>query len=418
MSGGLGIFPLATELDFLRASELNFRLIDIVEPKFYEDIRFISTVNMRGFVGFNAPGTLDDSLYNTLTIRVSIPNFPNSAALTMTRTIVPGSDDVINFAYTPSQAQYETNLADAVFPPTITETTRTQTLMVLAMESTLNSTVRFELSNLFLDPLGGSKSVRGWQHLMLDNLAAGRVAIEAMQAAQIAAGTITENDKWLEDYLIVENGTFSSFVTKGLTYLFVPPRVPGLLSDNPPTGNLPPLHGVILQIQRGVNSGGAGILQDVLGVEGAHYYPGGPVAQQIEAIDFADSMMSKLPDYRDPHLLYTRNEILSCSETRHRIHQSPVFVRQAIRAVLTAGFGTEFPIPPGFAGVLGPNVYPFVAAPTTAYPVDTFNRVQFDNPCPANSISDFWNLYADSFAVDQIYELSAATNINGFTIPP
>jgi hypothetical protein len=266
-------------------------------------------------------------------------------------------------------------------------------------------TVTYTLGNPILDPAGSPKSIRKFQRIMFDNLQTVRPIIEAQLAAQIASGAITEEDIWDTNWNIQEDGTF--FGTPGAkTYLSAHPTVPALVSDNPPTGNLPPLGGRILQIQRGVNAAGDAVFQDILGIEGAEYYPGSTIHDQIFMwpLGVGDPMFAIVPFYNPPYVVYARSETLRCSDTRHRIHNSPVYVRADVKEV--QDFFT-----------FGPDGYPAPAVPVTGFPVDSYNRIQFDTVCP-NPFGSFFFSTGDDYVVFQIYCLNPATNINGFVIPP
>ena len=397
-------------MKFLRASRLGFRKLISKQDK-YQEIRFTSTVGMHGFLSFLAPDTLDATLYNKLSIEIALTNFPNpSSRVNFTRTIVPGGSnfaDTYDFTFVPDEATCVAN-AQLFFGLGPAVTTKTATLIQHTFKNSTGGTIgtqRFELS----EPI----DIRVWQHLMVDNLAK-RQDIETQQADDIAAGLYTLEDTW--DTLWFISGDGSYFSEPGAkTRLFTYPGVPALVSDNPPTGNLPPLAGKILQILRGTNTTGDAVLQDILGIEGAHYYPGLHLDNRLYV--WADNdptgtsddvrMLGMIPSYHQPDLIYLTFETLTCSETRHRIHQSPVYLKIDIRDVL--GFGQY-----------GPDIggYPRTSTENLGYPIDASGRIEFDVGCPANVVADYFGLYPDYYAVTSIFELFPATNINGFVIPP
>lgn len=263
----------------------------------------------------------------------------------------------------------------------------------------------FTLSNVLADPLGSSKSIRAWQHLMVDHLATLRTAVEAQQALDIAARRYTLEDTWDHDWYIGDTGAHYGEVgaqVAGLATL-------GFNADPPPITGYN-----ILQVDKGpLNAEGNRTFLDVLGVEGAVYYPGATTANRLvlwaydTAGDDNAKMASLIPSYHAPDLVYVVQEILSCSQVRHRIRPS-VSVRMSRRPLLAGGFGTA-----GF----GPDIYDGPSAPSGGTPI-LGGRVQFDTPCPAVSIPDFWNTTKpDDYLIQQVYGPNAAANVNGFVIP-
>lgn len=417
----LNQFPVSSQLGFLKASKLGFR-ITRGSQGFYQQISFYSAVAMHGYISFLSdpatPSTFDDKLYNRFKCRVSISNFPNSSYVEFIRTITPGagtlgsSGDVESLVFFPSEAVHLANQSMVDPLPTLV-TVKTATSMTQTFTPTtggLAFTQQFDLTNLLVDPDGFNQSIRVWEHLMLNNLATLRPAIEAQQASDIAGGLYTNEDIWDLIWTIQDNGThFGGPDAK--TILFSG----GLISDNPPTGNLPGIDGKIIQIQRGVNAASDPIFIDLLGVESANYYPGSKPADRAflwptYGGDSGGRMAGLLPQYSAPDFVYFSQEQLYCSEKRHRIHNSPVYT------VLDSKT-----LQPGFLGLLGPDTYergPGVLA--SGFPVDEFGRVQFDLHCPADVISGFFGdpATAQKYWTFQIYEHDATTNINGFIIPP
>jgi len=404
----LGQFPDAGPLQFLKASPLRFRVVRVSRPLAYQEIRFISTVGMHGFASFLAPDTLDDTLYNTLRVQVSISNFPTSSSLDFTRTIIPGAAaDVVTLSFIPDEATFLSNLA--LLSINLGSTTKTATLMTQHLTNRygvpITAIQTFTLSNVLVEPLGSSKSIRAWQHLMVDHLATLRTAVEAQQAIDIAARHYTLEDTWDRDWYIGDTGTH---------YGEVGAQVAGLAKQGF-NADPPPLTGYnILQVDKGpLNAEGNRTFLDVLGVEGAMYYPGATTANRLVlwAYDTAGDdnarMASLLPSYHAPDLVYLVEERLSCSQVRHRIRPS-VSVRMSRRPLLAGGSGTA-----GFS----PDIYDGPSAPSGGAPI-LGSRVQFDTVCPAVSIPDFWNTTKpDDYLIQQVYGPNAATNVNGFVIP-
>jgi len=404
----LGQFPDATPLQFLKASPLRFRVVRGGRPAAYQEIRFISSVGMHGFASFLAPGTLDDNLYNKLRVQVSISNFPTSSSLDFTRTITPGTAaDVITLTFVPDEATFRANLLLLIIDQVAT--TKSATLMTQHLTNTFGSPVTatqtFTLSNLLADPLGGPKSIRAWQHLMVTHLADLRTAVEAQQAIDIAARLYQPEDIWDNDWIIDDTGAHYDEVgaqVAGLAKL-------GLNADPPPITGYN-----ILQVDKGpLNSLGNRTFLDVLGVEGGAFYPGATTANRLlvwpadSLGDVNAEMLGLIPSYHAPDLVYLVQEGLWCSQVRHRI-RPPVSVRMSRRPLRTGGFG-----PPGF----GPDIYDAAAAPSGGTAIDGA-RVQFDTTCPAASIADFWNsAHVDDYLVNQIYGPLPAANVNGFVIP-
>jgi hypothetical protein len=398
-------FPVASPLGFLTASRLHFR-VTRGQNEFYQEIRFASIVNMRGFLSFltdPATDTWDDEIYNTLRVQVSISNFPNSSRMDYRLTIVPGGTDIESISFIPDEATHLANLL-LVAGGSVT-TGKTATTMTVS-EPGGAFVQQWDLSNLQVDPDGGGKSIRAWQHLMVDHLALLRPAVEAQQTTDIGNGLYTLEDTWDFFWRIVEDGGHFSPGPSAHVRDFSG----GLISDNPPTGNLPPIGGNILQIQKSTNALAQPIFYDLLGVEGGHYYPGANVRNRSSV--FANSSAidplrpsTTLPSYHAPDLVYSTGEILSCSETRHRIH-SPVYLQVDHKATL-------------LAGGLGPDTYDAGGPVLITGAVDDSGRVEFDAGCPANSIPNFWtDAEPDDFYVQQIYELDPATNVAPFVIPP
>ena len=402
----LNQFPVSTPLRFLKASRLNFRVVRGTAV-FYQEIRFISTVTMGGFLSFTtdpATDSFDDNIYDTLTVRVSVSNFPHSSSMVYTKTIAPGVSPVESFTFVPDEATHLANVSLVAGGGSVT-TLKTATSMRVA-EPGGAFVQQSDLSNLRVDPDGHGKSIRAWQHRMADDLATLRTAVEAQQATDIANGLYTLEDTWDKFWYIQDGGT--PFSDPGA---IVRHFSGGLVSANPPTGNLPPIGGSILQIQKSTNAAAQPVFYDLLGVEGANYYPGVNVRNRFflwapsSAIDPARAS-TVIPSYHAPDLVYTTSEILACSETRHRIHRSPVYLQMDHKTLLAAG---------GF----GPDTYDNGVRVLPTGPVDAFGRIQFDTLCPVVVLADFWNAaQPDDYYVQQIYELDPTTNVSPFVIPP
>jgi len=395
MPTGLSSFPIKSGLGFVKASRLRFRRV-AGKPKTdkkYQEIRFISQVALFGWLNFLNPDAPDDLIYTKLHLRVSISNFPNSSFGDFVSIVTPTSSSA-TVTYYPSKEVHMANydsIIGADGTTTKTATTMTQTGTGFTQVWTLS------------DPL----TIREWQKRMVDNLAYMVPKVQADFDAVIAAsgGTITIEDMW--DNIWLCNADRSIQNVPGV---HVKDYSGGLVSDNPPTGNLPEIAGRILQIERGPNATGNETFIDIMGVSGGYYYPGSqlPMRRNFTA---PETFEFPLIQYESEDAVYHTEETLSCSQTKHRI-QVPI-----CKALLHGTLGpTERLTPPADL----PAVYSYGATVGFGFSPNDPGEVEVATPCPALSIADFWNA---GTAPDQYweYQLSSndpSTNINDYVIPP
>ncbi len=397
MPTGLSEFPIKSKLGFVKASRLRFRRVGGKPPrdKKYQEIRYISRVNMAGWLSFLNPDAPDDLIYTKLTIRVSVSNFPNSSFGQAVLTAAPTTGGITpTITYSPSEAAHLANLAlvgpDGATSKTATRMTQTGT----------NWQQVWTLS----DPV----TIRDWQKRMVDNLVYLKAKVLADQAAQIAAGTMTLEDTW--DNIWVVDADRSVF---GSPDADVKAMSGGLVSDNPPTGNLPAIAGRILQIERGLNADGKDTFIDLVGVQGGHYYPGSQLANRRELI------IPPLPliqfGTEDP--VYVTSETLTCSQANHRI-QVPI-----CKALLNGKLGPSERLFYSFEPISVDGGLPALVSYGTTVGFSSSpnapGEVEVSTECPALSIPDFFN---HGTAPDEYWEFQLANNdpatcINGYAIP-
>ncbi len=408
----LNRFPVASALGFLKASPLSFRITRGKKVK-YQEIRYLSSIGVHGWVSFLAPASVDDIIYKKLHVTVSISSdapYGNTgpfATMTADRTLSLTGPDVINIVFTPDEATYRTRLA-AVAGGSLTATTKTATSLVQSAVGVLDSigvVQTFTLSDPFIDPLGGGKSIRAWQQQMVANLAQLKIDVDARIAADIASGALTAEDFW--DVL------FWNSVGGLAEFSYAKPDFKGAPEDYIYAEGETVLHymsvGAILQIERDVDATGASYFKDVRGIEDGSYYPGKLPGDRLvlwggSIRDDGDNLLAY---YNNPDLIYQTQETIWCSQSRHRI-LAPVYIKLLVRPVLAN--------PVRELGPFGPDEYGQPAALVTV-PEDSTGRVEFDSACPANSIGGFWGQYADHYSVWQIYSPNPGWNVNGFVIP-
>jgi len=413
----LGQFPDAGRLQFLKASPLRFRVVRRGKVGKYQEIRLLSHLPLRGFTSFT--DAADDTIYSTLRVRINISNFPNSSSLDMTVQYSLTGPNVYTFSFVPSEAAHRANMA-ALFPSAVTITSSSETALVQDVVASLGCTQRFDLSAPFVDPLGSSKSIRAFQRQVVANLA----ALKTAAYARINDSALSvQAESWWDNIFINDPGGTAEFSYAQTDFTGAPED---FIFTNTDTEFFNIAIGQILQIERASLPGsGTTYFKNVLGIEGGAYYPGRKPQDrrspyELVTVDLSGGLD---PDQADQakfgglfvfypvaeNLIWTPFEEVWCQEVKVRIPQSPVLVKRSVRDVLDN--------PARFLGPFGTDVSGLPRTSTSAYPVDSKNRVQFESLCPANTLADFWDSHADQYCLESIFGLDAGRNVNGFVIP-
>jgi hypothetical protein len=407
MPTGLSEFPIKSKLNFLKASRLRFRRVGgkPKSDKKYQEIRYISRAQMFGYLSFLNPDSPDDQIYTKLTLRVSVSNFPNSSFGEFIGTASPTGGVVNNpITWYPNESTHTANVTALFGSPSTIAKTATNMVQTFT-DAFTGATVGQQVWTLS-DPV----TIRDWQHRMVDNLVFLKAKVLADQATSIAAGSITFEDTWDSVWLIDVDRSIQGFPDAN-----VKSYSGGLVSANPPTGNLPPIAGRILQIERGLNTDGDDTFIDLVGVQGGHYYPGTKLANRRDL--FTPTM--PMIQYGYPDVAYTTKETLLCSQASHRI-QVPICkallngkLGPVERLYFANDFGQPVSVDMGLPAVTSyGTTVGFSSSPNAP------GEVPIDTPCPALSIGEFW----DHGAADDYWEFQLANNdpatcINGYEIP-
>jgi len=388
-------FPQASPLRFLKASPLNFRTTR-AHP--YQEIRLLSQVQMHGFLSFLSPVDLSSEIYNGLFFQVTFST-GESVAATWTIHDDPAADALVTH-FVPSEAAYMAALAQALLNGSTLDSSTVAPTHV-EQSFTVNFTAGATTFTQLFD-LDAGTNIFYWRHLAVDRLA-------TLRAATLGVAGYSSNEAHWNRTIITQPGLSDPiFYSDGTS------DVPGVPTTNP-LGNF---YARILQRTP----------SDFLGIEGGFYYPGLKLQDRraaqdrlIFVVDGPDlnPLTNLIPDVTTTPIWMT-NDVIDCGQVLHRIHQSPVFVRTDVRAIVTPFDPTT---PPYFTSLhssltFGPDSYPSPESDTLAYPVDTYGRVQFETYCPATVSPTFWADNPEDYLVQQIYCHAPATNVSPFVIPP